>query len=78
MGLFTGVLMEILGSEGIKAEELDEYFTDIGLLNSPDDANDDEIRENYMLIHRALKLLLVSGNLDREKLAQAVELAENL
>lgn len=70
--------MDVLDDKGVKAEELDEYFTDIGLLNAPDDAEDDAIRENYMLIHRALKLLLVSGNLDREKLAQAIELAENL
>ncbi|RUR48838.1 hypothetical protein [Vreelandella populi] len=70
--------MKVLGNEGMPCDELDSFLDDVGLLTDPVDADDQAVRENYMLIHRAIKLLLVSGNLDREKLAQAIELAENL
>ncbi len=66
--------------------DLDDVFDDLDLLNDArayfdDEDNDDApevICKDYETIRRAVLLLVVSGHLSREKLAQVVKLARGL
>lgn len=65
-------------SQAVKASELCELFNDIGLPVEPAGLERKEAVDVLTNLSRAIKLLLVSGHLDREKLAEALELAEEL
>ena len=68
--------MDAVSNHAVKVDDLDALFHDIGLLTDPVTADGDVVREESLVLHRALKLLLVSGKLDKNALILAVELAE--
>lgn len=72
--------MDTLNSKGMAVNELADYFSDIGILNDAnvEELDDQDVRERYATLARAIRLMLVAGRLDRATLAQAMELSEAL
>lgn len=65
-------------------EELDNKLGDMGFIINPKlekeggNLTENELIEEYKTVYRAMKLLLILGNIEEKKLEQAMDLAEGM